>query len=60
MPNYDWSRDDTSMRYNLTTFTKQIAAIANAKRINAKRCSRDSPFVPVFREKCATGVPDIL
>lgn len=56
MPNYDWSRDDTSMRYNLNTFTKQIAAIANAKRINAKRCSRDRPFVPVFsREMCDGG-----
>ena len=48
MPNYDWSRDDTSMGYNLNTFTKQKAAITKAKRINAKRCSRDRPFVPFF------------
>ena len=56
MPNYDWSRDDTSMGYNLNTFTKQKAAITKAKRINAKRCSRDRPFVPVFsREMCDGG-----
>ena len=53
MSNENWDRDDTSIGFRLTTFTKKVAAFNYANRLNVRRYFDNLTPVHVFARKCS-------
>ena len=55
MFNDAWDRDDTSIRFKLNTFQKQIEAFNYANKLNVRRFTHNQPPTHVFSRECSNS-----